>query len=293
MARVTGCGPPGSTPRPGSVTSSVSVARRRSSSARSSSALRASRHAESSRLSSLTAWPASRRASGGNWPRFLSSAVNRPFLPSQPTRTSSSARRSDAPAISASARSRIESRSEPATAGGRSGQLGLGFLGQRFERDLVVDGQFGQHLAIDADLGLLQAVDEAAVGHAVFTGRSVDALNPQAAEIALLLATIPICILPGLDDRLLGNPEHLAAGAVITFRPAQHLAVATAGDYSTFHSCHCLVSCLLKNESITASAASCESPFRRRSLPSKSSAGDACAWCPSWSGCGCGMRACA
>ena len=49
----------------------------------------------------------------------------------------------------------------------------------------VGDGQVGEHLAVDLDPGVVQAVDEAAVADAVEPAGRVDALDPELAELAL------------------------------------------------------------------------------------------------------------
>src|SRR4051794_31237463 len=63
------------------------------------------------------------------------------------------------------------------------------------ERGGIVIGDGGQHLAVDLDLGLLQAVDEPAVGEPVLAHRGVDALDPQTAEVALLVAPVAVGVL--------------------------------------------------------------------------------------------------
>src|SRR5690625_7888850 len=105
-----------------------------------------------------------------------------------------------------------------------SAQAGLSFFGQSLEGHLVVHGQVGKHLAVNADLGALEAVDKAAVRQTVFAGSRVDALNPQAAEVALALAAVTGAVLAGLDDSLLGYAKRLAAGTIIPLGPAHHPA---------------------------------------------------------------------
>src|SRR5690606_7975634 len=76
----------------------------------------------------------------------------------------------------------------PGAASGRQGGLGLGYDG--LEGSLVAHGQVGQHLAVHADVGLLQARHELAVGDAEGTGAGVDTGDPQGAELTLLDATV-------------------------------------------------------------------------------------------------------
>src|SRR6476620_11478971 len=66
------------------------------------------------------------------------------------------------------------------------GRRGLaGALGESAEGLGVAHGDVGQHLAVQLDPGQLEAVDERAVAHALLAGSGVDALDPQAAEVAL------------------------------------------------------------------------------------------------------------
>src|SRR5690242_11811242 len=51
-------------------------------------------------------------------------------------------------------------------------------------------GDIGQHLAVDLDIGLLETEDELAVRQPVQARRGIDAGDPQAAEVALLDATV-------------------------------------------------------------------------------------------------------
>src|SRR5690606_23729393 len=129
----------------------------------------------------------------------------------QCTRTSSRRATSALADISASARLVSPVRDSTATPAmrrnrGASGgfQLRLGLFTDGAKRRCIVHGEFGQHLAVDLDAGLQQAVDQPAVRQAVLTGRRIDAGDPQRTELALLRATVAVGILPGLDDRLLG-----------------------------------------------------------------------------------------
>jgi hypothetical protein len=50
--------------------------------------------------------------------------------------------------------------------------------------------EVGHDLAINGDACLVQAIDKTAVAEIVLTATSIDALNPQAAELAFLCATV-------------------------------------------------------------------------------------------------------
>src|SRR5262249_35114151 len=86
----------------------------------------------------------------------------------------------------------------------------------------IVHSQVGQHLAIDLNLSLQQAIDQPAVGQSVQTRCGVDTRDPERAELALLLAAIPVCVLTSLDDCLLGGAIDLAAGVVVALRLAKN-----------------------------------------------------------------------
>src|SRR5918998_4649362 len=67
-----------------------------------------------------------------------------------------------------------------------------GFLGKTSKGLGVAHGYVGQNLAVDLDAGLLEAVHELAVGESLLAGGGVDAHDPKAAEVALLVATVPV-----------------------------------------------------------------------------------------------------
>jgi hypothetical protein len=71
----------------------------------------------------------------------------------------------------------------------------------------LVHGDVGQHLAVKRDAGLVQAVDEAAIGEPMDARRRIDALDPQPAEGALLNPAVAIGILACLLDSLASDPD--------------------------------------------------------------------------------------
>src|SRR5690606_25923056 len=298
--------PPRWASRPGRVTSTASPARRGSRVASSSSARRADSAVETSSRTRLIASPAALRCSGGNAPSCLSWAVMAPCLPSRPTRSASSASEVCAAAMSASAcAARVwislmengpsekqmgkDLRPSPcmhAVTGARPAdgpgavrnlcrQSALRLLRQRGKPGRVVHGDVRQHLAVQGDAGLQQAVDEAAVAQAVGAGSRVDAGDPQRTEVALLLLAADVGVLLRLDDRLLGDAEDLAAGVVVTLGLAQDLLVTAARLHATLDSCHCSV--LLRDTAACGPGG--RHPRRGRG---SSAAGCASAWWPSW-----------
>ena len=109
----------------------------------------------------------------------------------------------------------------------------------------LIHGEIGEHLAVDFDTGLLEAVDDPAVAQPELTRGGVDARDPERAEVALLGAAIAIRILAGLDDGLLGSAEYLATGVVVALRLASEFSCDGTGSDATFDSCHVLVLALL------------------------------------------------
>src|SRR5205814_8331982 len=84
---------------------------------------------------------------------------------------------------------------------GSLGQRGFGLLRDLSKRRLIVNGKVGKHFAIDVDRRLFQSVHERAVAQAQLAYRGVDPRNPQAAELALLVAAVSVLVLARLHHR--------------------------------------------------------------------------------------------
>ena len=79
---------------------------------------------------------------------------------------------------------------------------------------------------------------ELAVGQAVHAGGGVDALDPQGAEVALLVATIAVGVLAGVLGLLLHATEGAGADSVVALGALdERLTLLTAGD-GALDSCH-------------------------------------------------------
>ena len=81
----------------------------------------------------------------------------------------------------------------------------------------VVEGEVGEHLAVDFDAAGRQLVDELAVVHAILAHGSVDTDNPQAAELALLVSSVAISVSLTLFVRVLRHSPHILPSAELTF----------------------------------------------------------------------------
>src|SRR6185369_10630838 len=66
----------------------------------------------------------------------------------------------------------------------------------------VAHSEVGEDLAIQLDVGALQALDEPAVGKAVRADRGVDAHDPQAAHVALALLPVTRGVGQRVEERL-------------------------------------------------------------------------------------------
>src|SRR5690606_404867 len=118
------------------------------------------------------------------------------------------------------------------------GQGGLRLLDQSLEALRLAHCDVGQNLAVQFDAGLVQTVDELAIGEAQFAAASVDALDPQGAEVALLGLAVAVGVLTGLFDGLTCNADGALAAAVIAFCLFKNALVAGAARHASFHSCH-------------------------------------------------------
>ena len=53
----------------------------------------------------------------------------------------------------------------------------------------MIHGQISQHLAVNLNPGLMQGTHQLRIRHTFQTGSSIDTLNPQSAEVSLLILT--------------------------------------------------------------------------------------------------------
>src|SRR5260221_7604641 len=257
-----GCRLPWPSGRVGRLTSTRSEASRASSAEVSSAVRRASSTLSISAMSSFSRAPKALRSSGDIPPSVFISLVTWPFLPSTPTRTASRAARSAAACTAPSASLRILERSvilRSKTKKGSlwcqapsSGSLGrtasavqqsllegcLGLIDQGLKRCRLAHGQIGHHLAVDFDSGLEDAVHELRVGQAMLAGRSVDALDPEPTERALLVAAIAIGVLKALLDLLDADAECRLGAAAIALGELQDLLVTSVCSHAPLYACH-------------------------------------------------------
>ena len=115
----------------------------------------------------------------------------------------------------------------------REGRFRL--VSQRLEGFRFMHRDISEHLAINLNASLGQAVNEAGIGEIQLAARGVNALNPERAEIALADAAVAISVLASLFHRLIGDAESVFAAAVIAFGFADDFLVAGVGGDASFH----------------------------------------------------------
>src|SRR5581483_8450438 len=92
-------------------------------------------------------------------------------------------------------------------------QRGARLVDERRKRRGIVDREIGEDLPVHFDAGELQPVHERVVVHVVLMRARVDAHDPQATEVALLVLAIAVRVLPTALHGFLRRPPELAARA--------------------------------------------------------------------------------
>ena len=88
----------------------------------------------------------------------------------------------------------------------------------------VGDGDLSQSATIQLDAGEMQALNEAVVGDALSADGSVDALDPQLAEIALASLAVAEVVVKGVQQLFLGLAVQAGALATVAGSPLENNA---------------------------------------------------------------------
>ena len=104
-------------------------------------------------------------------------------------------------------------------------------LGESFR---IGDGHVSKNLAVQLDARLGELVNELAVADAQFADSSVQAGDPQSAEIALLVAAVSVGILTGVGYGVNGKAKVALATAIETLGGLEDFFAAFAGRNSSF-----------------------------------------------------------
>ena len=100
------------------------------------------------------------------------------------------------------------------------------------------DGEVGEDLAVDLDAREAEAGHEPAVGRAVLAAGGVDALDPQAAEVALAGAPVAIGVLQAVHHLLVGGAAGTALVAVVALGALERDATLLLGVDGSLHPGH-------------------------------------------------------
>ena len=74
----------------------------------------------------------------------------------------------------------------------------LRLLAKGFETFWIIDCHFGEHLAVNLDAVLVEAIDETRIADAIHSASGVDTLDPKLAIISLDLAAGDISVSPAV-----------------------------------------------------------------------------------------------
>jgi hypothetical protein len=118
------------------------------------------------------------------------------------------------------------------------GDSGASHLDQGGKRTGVTNGQIGEHLSVDLDLGGPQPGDKPAVAHAVETRGGVDALNPELAKVTLTGPTVAVGVLERVENLLVGGAIAPALVAEVSLGLLEYGTVVLLAVYGALYPGH-------------------------------------------------------
>jgi len=83
----------------------------------------------------------------------------------------------------------------------KSADCSFGGFNYSIEAGRIGNGDFAEHLAVQLDFGLFEAIDELAVPYTALAAGSAQTYNPKASEIAFS----PFAVDSGIDSRSYGG----------------------------------------------------------------------------------------
>src|SRR5207342_1660184 len=96
----------------------------------------------------------------------------------------------------------------------------------------------GQHLAVDLDPGLAQAVHQSRVGQTVLASAGSDPGDPQSSELRLAVSPIAVGVLSRVEELFLGHAVALRSRSEVPLRLAEHLTALLLRVNRSFDPCH-------------------------------------------------------
>ena len=98
----------------------------------------------------------------------------------------------------------------------------------------MVGSEIGEDLTVDLDVLLVDEADELAVGDALHASCSVDTLDPESAESALLSLAVAVGVGLAFLPGVLGNGPDVLATAEVTFGEFEDSFAPCAGSYVVY-----------------------------------------------------------
>ena len=95
----------------------------------------------------------------------------------------------------------------------------------------VIDSEVSKNLAVDLDATLVQQTHQLRVAQTLEAGSSVDTLDPESAEVALLVTAVTEGVGETLLPSVLGNGPYVLAGTEVTASEFEDALTLCSGGY--------------------------------------------------------------
>ena len=95
----------------------------------------------------------------------------------------------------------------------------------------VVDSEVSEHLSVDFDTSLVEVAHKLRVRKAFKACGSVDTLDPESAEVALLVAAVAVGIGETFFPSILGYGPYVLAGTEVTASEFEDALTLCSGGY--------------------------------------------------------------
>ncbi len=106
---------------------------------------------------------------------------------------------------------------------------------QAGEGGRIVHAQVGEHLAVHFDFGGLEHVNQAAVRQTQLAGSGVDALDPEASEVALARATVAILVHERMNHGFFSRLVQAVPATGMAFREGEDFLMVGVVGNATFY----------------------------------------------------------
>ena len=117
-----------------------------------------------------------------------------------------------------------------------SAESSLCLLYERSEACCIRDCDVRKYLTVKLDACLLESVHESGIAHVVETACSIDTNDPKLSEVSLLVSSVTVSIVAGLENLLVSYLEKLALVAPVTLSGLKNLMMTSPCTDSSFNS---------------------------------------------------------